>query len=143
MDLAALVETEFVQPLRDAIVTDDLIATGQLRDSVKMESNITANKQEVKVYAMDYVLELRDGTQYQSPPTLDDIVEWVEAKGLAGTLDPEAVWRSILENGTIWDRQGGVQSLKAVISPENIQRIMNIAIDETINEISQTQWTVR
>ena len=143
MDLAALVETEFVQPLRDAIVMDDLIATGQLRDSVRIESNITANKQEVKVYAMDYVLELRDGTQYQSPPTLDDIVEWVEAKGLAGTLDPGAVWQSILRDGTIWDRQGGVQSLKAVINPENIQRIMNIAIDETINEISQTQWAVR
>ena len=143
MDLAALVETEFVQPLRDAIVMDDLIATGQLRDSVRLESNITANKQEVKVYAMDYVLELRDGTQYQSPPTLDDIVEWVEAKGLAGTLDPGAVWQSILRDGTIWDRQGGVQSLKAVINPENIQRIMNIAIDETINEISQTQWAVR
>jgi len=53
------------------------------------------------------------------------------------------VLNSILENGTTWDRQGGSSRLKAVLNPENIQRIMNIAIDETINEISQTQWTIR
>jgi hypothetical protein len=143
MDLAALVDREFVQPLKEAIVTDDLIATRQLINSVTLESNLTVNKDEVKVYAMDYVLELRDGEQYKSPPTLADIVEWVEAKGLAGTLEPEAVLNSILENGTIWDRQGGVQGLKAIINPENIQRIMNIAIDETIQELTHTQWTVR
>lgn len=143
MDLAKLVDDEFVQPLIDAIETDDLIATGQLRNSVRLESNITANKDEVKVYAMDYVLELRDGEQYKSPPTLADIEEWVKAKGLDGVMDPGAVWRSILDNGTIWDRVGGVQGLKAVINPENIQRIMSIAIDETIQELTHTQWTVR
>ena len=143
MDLAVLVDTELLQPLKDAIATDDLIATGQLRDSVRLESNITANKDEVKIYAEAYILELRDGEQYKSPPTLDDIIEWLEAKGLSGLMDPEAVLSSILRDGTTWDRIGGSPALKAVLNPENIQRIMNIAIDETLNEINQTQWTVR
>lgn len=143
MDLGQLVQTELVEPLIEAILEEDMVATEQLLQSVRYETNITASKDEVKVYAMDYLLELRDGEQYKSPPTLEDIQEWILAKDLEGTLDAEAVLNSILANGTTWDRQGGSERLKAVINPENIQRIMNIAIDETINEISQTQWTVR
>ncbi len=143
MDLGALVQTELVEPLLEAIIQEDMVATEQLIQSVRYETNLTAGKQEVKVYAMDYLLELRDGEQYKSPPTLEDIEEWVLAKDLEGVLDPWAVHQSILENGTTWDQQGGSERLKAVLSPENAQRIMNIAIDETINEISQTQWTVR
>lgn len=143
MDLGELVKTELVEPLIEAILEEDMVATEQLLQSVRYETNITANKDEVKVYAMDYLLELRDGEQYKSPPTLEDIQEWILAKDLEGTLDAEAVLNSILESGTTWDRQGGSDRLKAVLNPDNIQRIMNIAIDETINEISQTQWTVR
>lgn len=143
MDLAALVEQEFIQPLKAAIETDDLIATRQLINSVSLESNITANKDEVKVYAEAYILELRDGEQYKSPPTLEDITIWVDAKGLTGLMDPAAVWQSILENGTTWDRIGGSKALQAVINPEVIQSIMNTAIGETISELKHTQWTVR
>jgi len=143
MDLGELVKTELVEPLIEAILEEDMVATQQLLQSVRYETNITANKDEVKVYAMDYLLELRDGEQYKSPPTLEEIEEWILAKDLEGTLDAEAVLNSILENGTTWDRQGGSARLKAVLNPDNIQRIMNIAIDETINEISQTQWTIR
>jgi len=143
MDLGQLVQTELVEPLIEAILDEDMVATEQLLQSVRYETNITANKDEVKVYAMDYLLELRDGEQYKSPPTLEDIEEWILAKDLEGTLDPFQVLESILEDGTTWDRQGGSARLKAVLNPENIQRIMNIAIEETINEISQTQWAVR
>lgn len=143
MDLGALVQTELVEPLLEAIIQEGMVATEQLIQSVRYETNLTADKQEVKVYAMDYLLELRDGEQYKSPPTLADIEEWVLAKDLEGVLDPYAVWQNILEDGTTWDQQGGSERLKAVLNPENIQRIMNIAIDETINEISQTQWSVR
>ncbi len=143
MDLEALVDDEFVQPLRGAIVAEDMIATRQLINSVTTTSNITANKQEVKVFAEAYILELRDGTQYQSPPTLQDITIWLEAKGLDGVLDPHAVLSNILTEGTSWDKKGGSSLLQEIISPENIQRIMNIAIDETINEINTTQWQLR
>lgn len=143
MDLAALVDDEFVQPLRGAIVADNLIATRQLINSVTTTSNITANKQEVKVFAEAYILELRDGEQYKSPPTIEDIRTWIEAKGLDGVLDPYAVLATIQTEGTTWDRKGGSTKLQAILNPENIQRIMNIAIDETINEISQTQWLSR
>lgn len=143
MDLEALVDDEFVQPLRGAIVADNLIATRQLIESVTTTSNITANKQEVKVFAEAYILELRDGEQYKSPPTLEDIKTWIEAKGLDGVLDPWAVLTTIQTEGTTWDRKGGSPQLQAVLNPENIQRIMNIAIDETINEIAHTQWQLR
>lgn len=143
MDLEALVDEEFVQPLRGAIVADNLIATRQLIESVHTTSNITANKQEVKVFAESYILELRDGEQYKSPPNIEDIKIWVEAKGLEGTLDPYAVLATILTEGTTWDQKGGSAKLQDVLNPENVQRIMNIAIDETINEISKTQWQLR
>jgi len=143
MDLKVLVDTELVEPLKAAIINDDLIATRRLIESVHSESNITANKEEVKVYAMAYILELRDGEQYKSPPTLADIEEWVNAKGLDGLMDPEAVLNSILRDGTLWDRQGGVQGLKNILNPENIQRIMNTAIAETITELKHTQWQLR
>jgi len=143
MDLEALVDDEFVQPLRGAIVAEDMIATRQLINSVTATGNITANKQEVKVFAAAYILELRDGTQYQSPPTLQDIETWINAKGLDGVLDPHAVLANILSEGTSWDKKDGSALLQEIISPENIQRIMNIAIDETINEINTTSWQSR
>jgi len=143
MDLGQLVQTELVEPLIEAILQEDMVATQQLLQSVRYETNITPNKDEVKVYAESYLLELRDGEQYKSPPTLEDIETWILAKNLEGTLDAHAVLETIQQDGTTWDRQGGSDRLKAVLNPENIQRIMNIAIDETINELSQTQWTVR
>lgn len=143
MDLGQLVQTELVEPLIEAILEEDMVATEQLLHSIRYETNIMANKDEVKVYAMDYLLELRDGEQRKSPPTLEDIEEWILAKDLEGTLDAFSVHQGILANGTTWDQRGGSARLKAVLSPDNIQRIMNIAIDETINEISRTQWTIR
>lgn len=143
MNLEALVDDELIQPLRGAIVADNLIATRQLINSVTTTYEDTPEKQEVKVFAEAYILELRDGEQYKSPPTIEDIRTWVEAKGLDGVLDPYAVLATIQTEGTTWDRKGGSPQLQAVLNPENIQRIMNIAIDETINEISQTQWLLR
>lgn len=143
MDLGELVQTELVEPLIDAIIEEDMVATEQLIQSIRYDTNITADRDEVKVYAVEYLLELRDGEQYKSPPTLEDIEEWILAKDLEDKLDAFSVHQTILRDGTTWDQQGGSERLKEVLNPENIQRIMNIAIDETINEISQTQWTVR
>lgn len=143
MDLEALVDDELIQPLRGAIVADDLVATRQLIESVSMQTTKTDNLEEVRVYAESYILELRDGEQYKSPPTIEDITTWVEAKGLAGILDPYAVLATIRTEGTTWDRKGGSPQLQSILNEGNIQRIMDIAIDETINEISKTEWLLR
>lgn len=143
MDLEALVDDELIQPLRGAIVADDLVATRQLIESVSTQTTKTPDIDEVRVYAESYILELRDGEQYKSPPTIEDITTWVEAKGLEGTLDPYAVLATILAEGTTWDKQGGSTKLQEVLSEANIKQIMNIAIDETINEISKTKWLLR
>lgn len=143
MDLAVLVDNELLQPLIDAIIEEDMVATEQLIQSIRYDTNLTADRDEVKVYAVEYLLELRDGEQYKSPPTLEDIEEWILAKDLEGKLDAFSVHQTILRDGTTWDRIGGSPALKAVLNPENIQRIMNIAIDETLNEISKTQWLLR
>ena len=140
MDLAAIVEREFTQPLRDAIKDEDMIATKQLINSVRQESNITDKKQEVKVYAESYILELRDGEQYKREPTIQDIEAWLKAKGLDSTLNAYAVLNSIKENGTTWDRQGGSIELKAVINKDNIDRVMAAAIAEKSKEILSTKW---
>jgi len=143
MDLRVLVQTELVEPLIDAIIAENMVATEQLIQSIRIDENLTANKHEVKVFAVEYLLELRDGEQYKSPPTLEDIEEWVLAKNLEGVLDPQSVLDNINEFGTTWDQQGGSQKLKAVLNPENVQRIMNTAIAETITELKHTQWQLR
>lgn len=141
MNLEALVDDELVQPLRGAITAEGMIATRQLIESLSTQTTKTENIDEVRVYAEDYLLELRDGEQYKSKPTIEGLTAWIEAKGLA--LDPYAVLAAILAEGTSWDQKGGSAKLQEVLSPENIQRIMNIAIDETINEISTTKWLLR
>lgn len=143
MDLGQLVQTELVEPLIEAIIDEDMVATEQLLQSIRYETNITTSKDEVKVYAVAYLIELRDGEQYKSPPTLEDIEEWIIAKDLEGTLNAYAVLETIEQDGTTWDQKGGSDKLKAVLSPENVQRIMNIAIDETIQELMHVQWSVR
>jgi len=143
MDLERIVETELVQPLIGAIETDDLIATRRLIESVTFESTSTPDKDEVKIYALDYILELRDGEQYKSPPTLADIVEWLAAKGLDGVMDPETVLNAILRDGTTWDRVGGSPALKSVLNPTNIQRVMDLAINDIVTNLKTTQWQLR
>jgi hypothetical protein len=144
MDLAAVVEKEFTQPLKDAIVAEDLIATRRLINSVVQDVEITATKQTVRVMAEKYILELRDGEQYKSPPTLEAIEKWIQAKGLQGTLDADAVLDSIEQNGTTWDRLGGSVELQAVINKANVKRVMDVAVQQEILNIKlKTKWQSR
>lgn len=143
MDLEDLVDDELVVPLVDAVISEDMVATEQLIQSIKTETTKTSDIDEVRVYAESYLLELRDGEQYKSPPTLEDISTWILAKDLEGILDPYAVLENINQFGTSWDQKGGSTKLQEVLSESNIKRIMNIAIDETINEISNTKWLLR
>ena len=144
MDLAAVVEKEFTQPLKDTIVAEDLIATRRLINSVVQDAEVTATKQTVRVMAEKYILELRDGEQYKSPPTLEAIEKWIEAKGLQGTLNAYAVLNSIELNGTTWDRQGGSVELQAVINKANVKRVMDVAVQQEILNIKlKTKWQSR
>lgn len=143
MDLEALVDDEFVQPLRGAIVQEDMVATRELLNSLKIENTSTPDKDEVKVYALAYLLELRDGEQYKSPPTIDDIKTWVIAKGLDGILDPYAVLATIRTEGTTWDRKGGSVLLQSIVSEENIKRISDIAVAQAAEEIKSIIWLLK
>lgn len=140
MDLKGIVDDEFLQPLRGAIVAEDLIATRQLIESVRLEAEETTTRQTVRVYAEAYILELRDGEQYKSPPTIDDIKTWILAKGLEGILDPYAVLATILTEGTTWDKKGGSQKLQAIINKENLKRIIDIAVKDQTTKILSTKW---
>lgn len=143
MDLAAIVDDELVQPLRGSIVGDDLVATGQLRDSVGLVDESTENKKTVHLVAMNYVLELRDGEQYKNPPNIDDIKEWLEAKELDSVLDPYAVLATIQTEGTTWDKKGGSTKLQDILNKQNIQRVMDIAVKEETKRILTTKWQLR
>lgn len=143
MNLEAIVDDEFIQALRGAVVAENMVATRQLVDSISMQTTSTPDLEEVRVFAEDYILELRDGEQYKSPPTVENIRIWLEAKGLDGILDPYEVTASILAEGTTWDRKGGSLRLQEIISEENIKRVMNIAVEELTEEIKSIQWQLR
>lgn len=143
LTLADIVDDELVQPLRGAIVGDDLIATGQLRDSVGIVDESRDGRQTVHLVAMNYVLELRDGEQYKRPPRIEDIKTWLEAKGLDSVLDPYAVLATIQTDGTTWDRKGGSSKLQQVLNKENIKRVLDIAVKNETKKILSTKWQLR
>ena len=139
MDLKAILDDEFIQPLRGAIVAEDMVATRQLIESIGLVDTSTDTKIEVSVVAESYIINLRDGTQYKNPsPTLDDIQIWLDAKGLL--LDAYEVLENIHLNRTTWDRKSGSDKLQEIINDKNVRRIGEIAIEQLKEEINQIKW---
>ena len=139
MDLGKIINDELTQKIKDEIVTDDLIATRALIESIRQDEDITERGTSFNIYAESYILELRDGNQKE--PTLQDIETWLVAKGLDTTMDAVTVYNSILENGTTWDRIGGVKGLKDILNEQNLQRVMNLAVTEmSTNILKDIKW---
>lgn len=143
MALKDIVDDELVVPLIDAIISEDMVATQQLINSIKTEVEKTDTKETVRIFAEDYLLRLRDGTQFTKKPSLEDIENWIIAKNLEDFLNPYAVLENINQFGTSWDQEGGSKKLQNVLNKENIQRIMNIAIESTAKKIKETKWQLR
>lgn len=141
MDLESLVDDMFVQPLKGAIVAENMVATKQLIESVEIKDTSTKDKTEISVVAESYILELRDGEQYKRKPTLQDIQTWLDAKGLF--LDANSVLANILTEGTSWDKKGGSVLLQEVISEKNVNNIVNIAVEEYKQDLNKIKWLSR
>ncbi len=141
MDLESLVDDMFVQPLKGAIVAEKMVATKQLIESVETKDTSTKDKTEISVVAESYILELRDGEQYKKKPTLQDIQTWLDAKGLF--LDANSVLANILTEGTSWDKKGGSVLLQEVISENNVNNIVNIAVEEYKQDLNKIKWLSR
>lgn len=141
MDLESLVDDMFVQPLKGAIVAEKMVATKQLIESVETKDTSTKDKTEISVVAESYILELRDGEQYKKKPTLQDIQTWLDAKGLF--LDANSVLSNILTEGTSWDKKGGSVLLQEVISENNVNNIVNIAVEEYKQDLNKIKWLSR
>lgn len=138
MDLGSLVDDMFLQPLKGAIVAEKMVATKQLIESVEIKDTSTKDKTEISVVAESYILELRDGEQYKNKPTLQDIQNWLDAKGLF--LDANTVLSNILTEGTSWDKKGGSVLLQEVISEKNVKNIVNIAVEEYKQDLNKIKW---
>lgn len=141
MDLESLVDDMFVQPLKRAIVAEKMVATKQLIESVETKDTSTKDKTEISVVAESYILELRDGEQYKKKPTLQDIQTWLDAKGLF--LDANSVLANILTEGTSWDKKGGSVLLQEVINENNVNNIVNIAVEEYKQDLNKIKWLSR
>ena len=138
MDLESLVGGMFVPPLKGAIVGGKMVATKQLIESVETKDTSTKDKTEISVVAESYILELRDGEQYKKKPTLQDIQTWLDAKGLF--LDANSVLANILTEGTSWDKKGGSVLLQEVINENNVNNIVNIAVEEYKQDLNKIKW---
>lgn len=141
MDLESLVDDMFVQPLKGAIVAEKMVATKQLIESVETKDTSTKDKTEISVVAESYILELKDGEQYKRKPTLQDIQTWLDAKGLF--LDANSVLANILTEGTSWDKKGGSVLLQEVINENNVNNIVNIAVEEYKQDLNKIKWLSR
>lgn len=143
IDLLGIMDDELLQPLRGAIVGDDLIATEQLIKSIGLTDASEPGIIRVHLVAESYIIELRDGEQYKNPVTIDDIRNWLDAKGLSDTMDAYKVLATIQTEGTTWDRKGGSSKLQSVLNDENYKRVLAIAVSEEKNKILKTLWRSR
>jgi hypothetical protein len=138
MDSVQLIEQEFVLPLKEAITRDDLIATRQMIDSIEINDESIVNKTIIKVTAEKYIEYLRDGEQYkEGVPTINALGNWIIAKDL--DLNPYAVQRNIIKNGTSWDQIGGSVELKAVLNEDFAKYTMDKLIENERTNILN-QW---
>jgi len=140
MSIEDAIQVTIIEPLKAALIANDMVATGALLNSVQLRKDDTVLQQTVyNIVALDYIVGLDLGVEPgETPyPTIPDIQRWIDAKGL--DLNPYAVRNSIIANGTTWYRQGGSHIVTDSINAEAFQQVITLAGPEIKNNIVQ-QW---
>lgn len=138
MTIENAIELEIIEPLKAAIIRDDMVATGALLDSVRFEKNESLGVLSYDIIALDYIVGLDQGVAPgETPyPSIEEIQTWIAAKGL--DLNPYAVRNSIISNGTTWYRQGGSHIVTDSINAESFNKVIALAMPDIKNNIQKT-----
>jgi len=138
MTVEDAIQLEIIEPLKAAIVANDMVATRALLNSVRWQKNESFGQLSYDIIALDYIVGLDAGVEPgETPfPTIEALQKWIAAKGL--DLNPYAVRNSIIANGTTWYRQGGSHIVTDSINAEAFNKVITLAMPEIKNEIIST-----
>lgn len=137
MTIEQATEQVIIEKLKKAIVDNDMVATGALLNSVKLESTERLGIKTIEIRALDYIVGLNDGLPPGTPTNFIDIAKWIEAKGL--DLNPFAVAQNINQLGTTWYRQGGSHIVTDSVNAETFRQVIELAKEEQKLKIKD-QW---
>lgn len=133
------IQIEIIDKLKALIISNDMVATRALLNSVRYEKNESFNQLSYDIIALDYIVGLDEGIEPQQTPypTIENIQKWINAKGL--DLNPYAVKNSIIKNGTSWYQIGGSHVVTNIINQQAFNEVINLSKEEIKQNITK-QW---
>tara|TARA_R110000803_G_scaffold149081_4_gene214508 strand:- start:326 stop:790 length:465 start_codon:yes stop_codon:yes gene_type:complete len=92
---------------------------------------VTKTAMSTKLIGEDYTAQLVYGRKPGTLPPVEAIKQWIEEKGITSDLTTTslawAIAMKIKRDGTNYYQKGGTDLVSSVITPERIQKIINIA----------------
>ena len=92
---------------------------------------VTKTAMSTKLIGEDYTAQLVYGRKPGTLPPVQAIKQWIEDKGITSNLTTTALaWAiamKIKRDGTNYYQKGGTDLVSSVITPDRIQKIINIA----------------
>lgn len=134
-----------VEKLKGLIVANNMVATGALLNSVRVEKSERLGIITYDIIALDYIEDLNYGVapksspdfkNFDQDPRISKLQEWLDAKGL--DLNPFGVRANILKFGTSWYRAGGSNIVTDCINPQAFSQVIALAADDIKGKIRKT-----
>lgn len=149
MTIEQAIQEAIVDKLKQRIVDNNMVATGDLLRSVRFEKNESLGLESYDIIALDYIVGLDQGvgptaddhedwtTNFDVIPSISQLIVWINAKSL--DLNPFAVRANIIKFGTSWFLKGGSHIVTDSINAEAFAEVIRLA-SEDLKIKYKNQW---
>lgn len=139
MKLEDSLQIRIINPLRQDLRNREMYASGDLERSIDFNIKESTGEIEVSIVANDYIQRLQDGAEPNEIPipTIAELTRWIDNKGL--DLNPYAVQKSIIKQGTMVYRIGGTTVVSDVINTNTFKQIIK-DITPDIKAKIKSEW---
>ena len=139
MKLEDSLQIRIINPLRQDLRNREMYASGDLEKSIDFVIKESPGEIEVSIVANDYIQRLQDGAEPNEIPipTIAELTRWIDNKGL--DLNPYAVQKSIIKQGTMVYRIGGTTVVSDVINTNTFKQIIK-DITPDIKAKTKSEW---
>jgi hypothetical protein len=108
-------------------------ASGRWLDSLEVQ----VSDDNAKLLANNYTRQLVNGRAGGSFPPIESIKQWIQDKGIQSDIPVSSlaflIARKIAREGTEYFKQGGTDLVESVITPQRIQRIIDLVGNSLTN----------
>ena len=139
MKLEDSLQIRIINPLKQDLRNREMYASGDLEKSIDFVIKESTGEIEVSIVANDYIQRLQDGAEPNEIPipTIAELTRWIDNKGL--DLNPYAVQKSIIKQGTMVYRIGGTTVVSDVINTNTFKQIIK-DITPDIKAKTKSEW---